>query len=165
MKPGLISLKYVIHELLNGMDIKNFDDRKKVQKAIYLGQRLGVNLGYRYNWYLEGPYSPDLTTDYYELKEAEKAEQDSFKNRTLKEDVKETLRPIQDIINPPQRSGLSQSSWLELLASIDFQRKVLQRTDEDTRKIISDEKDLLEEYYDDALRALVRAGLNVGWAR
>ncbi len=164
MKPGLISLKYVIHELLNGMDIKNFDDRKKVQKAIYLGQRLGVNLGYRYNWYLEGPYSPDLTTDYYELKEAEKAEQDSFKNRTLKEDVKETLRPIQDIINPPQRSGLSQSSWLELLASIDFQRKVRQRSEGDTRVVIEKEKPDLALYFEDAVNALVEIGLNNSWA-
>lgn len=41
------------------LDVKNnFDDRLRLQKYVYLIQRLGLSLGYRFNEYLRGPYSP-----------------------------------------------------------------------------------------------------------
>ena len=43
----------------------SFDDRLICQKKIYLLQSLGTNLGYTYNWYVRGPYSPALTTYLY----------------------------------------------------------------------------------------------------
>ena len=44
---------------------ESFDDRLICQKKIYLLQSLGTNLGYTYNWYVRGPYSPALTTYIY----------------------------------------------------------------------------------------------------
>ena len=46
-----------------GLDpsVASFDERKKVQKLVYLLQLFGINLGFSYSWYLHGPYSPDLT--------------------------------------------------------------------------------------------------------
>src|SRR3712207_9330456 len=43
--------------------------RKRVQKAVYIGQLTGVDLGYRFSWYVKGPYSTALTRDYYDLAE------------------------------------------------------------------------------------------------
>ena len=38
----------------------SFDERLLSQKKIFLLQELGVDIGYSYNWYIRGPYSPDL---------------------------------------------------------------------------------------------------------
>ena len=50
-----------------GMDI--FDDRLMLQKTIYLLKSFGFDLGYIFNWYIHGVYSPDLTKDGFELQE------------------------------------------------------------------------------------------------
>lgn len=48
----------------------SFEYRLKVQKAVFLLRHLGMKpfTNYNFNLYLSGPYSPDLATDYYELK-------------------------------------------------------------------------------------------------
>jgi len=45
----------------------NFEDRVKLQKYVRIAESCGLNLGYKFNLYLRGPYSPDLANDYYEL--------------------------------------------------------------------------------------------------
>jgi uncharacterized protein YwgA len=49
------------------VNVDTFDDRLILQKAVYLLQEAGIHLGYRYRWYLRGPYSPDLTGDAFLL--------------------------------------------------------------------------------------------------
>lgn len=44
-----------------------FDDRLILQKVVYLLQESGLEMGYRYHWYLRGPYSTGLTDDAYFL--------------------------------------------------------------------------------------------------
>ena len=46
---------------------RNFDKRLVLQKTVYLLQAFGLNIGYRYTWYLRGPYSPDLTKVAYSV--------------------------------------------------------------------------------------------------
>lgn len=39
-----------------------FADRKKVQKLVYLLDKISdMNFNFSYNWYLHGPYSPEVT--------------------------------------------------------------------------------------------------------
>ena len=45
----------------------SFVDRLIVQKTIYLMQEFGLFIGYRFNWYVHGPYSPGLAGDAYAL--------------------------------------------------------------------------------------------------
>ena len=47
----------------------SFKGRLRIQKTIYLLKSLGHPIArrYRYNMYLRGPYSPDLTKDYYKI--------------------------------------------------------------------------------------------------
>lgn len=60
MDSNLIALKLFLDDLGVSADIETIDDRKRVQKAVYLGQAAGADLGYRFGWYLLGPYSPSL---------------------------------------------------------------------------------------------------------
>ena len=70
MENRLIALKVLLDTLGIPDTIETIDDRKRVQKAVYLGQLSDVNLGYRFGWYVLGPYSPALTKDYFSLAEA-----------------------------------------------------------------------------------------------
>jgi len=47
-----------------------FNNRLKLQKYVFLARRYGFDLGYSYNLYIHGPYSPDLAKDYYALSES-----------------------------------------------------------------------------------------------
>lgn len=47
--------------------VDGFRDRLKLQKTVYLLQAFGIYLGYGFNWYLYGPYSPALARDAYEV--------------------------------------------------------------------------------------------------
>jgi uncharacterized protein YwgA len=48
-------------------NVASFKDRLVFQKTVYLLQARGVFLGYSFNWYLHGPYSPVLARDGFEL--------------------------------------------------------------------------------------------------
>jgi len=47
--------------------VGQFNERLLLQKGVYLLQEAGVHLGYRYRWYLRGPYSTDLASDVFFL--------------------------------------------------------------------------------------------------
>ncbi|ADB57086.1 hypothetical protein [Archaeoglobus profundus] len=49
--------------------IETFEDRLKLQKIVYIAKHFGIDLGYEFNEYIRGPYSPDLADDYYSLNE------------------------------------------------------------------------------------------------
>jgi uncharacterized protein YwgA len=46
-----------------------FEDRLKLQKIVYIAKHFGIDLGYTFNEYIRGPYSPELADDYYKLKD------------------------------------------------------------------------------------------------
>lgn len=98
-----------------GISKDTFNDRLIAQKKIYLLQSLGTKLGYEYNWYIRGPYSPVLTsyiyanidmllsTDFSKYEISEKAKNDI-----------ETVNSLKDCCS----EIMSISSWYELLASL-----------------------------------------------
>ena len=49
--------------------IDTFGDRLKLQKIVYIAKYFGIDIGYSFNEYLRGPYSPELADDYYRLSE------------------------------------------------------------------------------------------------
>jgi len=97
------------------LSIESFADRLICQKKIYLLQVLGSDLGYKYNWYIHGPYSPTLTNYMYNninvllTLDLEKYE---LSTQTL-ENINAVNR-LQDNI----REDFNVCSWYELLASI-----------------------------------------------
>ncbi|MGV9173441.1 MAG: hypothetical protein ACOC44_20395 [Promethearchaeia archaeon] len=72
MEKLILTLKEL--NFLNGADgkikfsIDSFRDRIFYQKLFFILNELTDNLGkYRYNWYLRGPYSPDIADDLYNI--------------------------------------------------------------------------------------------------
>ena len=53
---------------LDNIDVEEqvgFNTRFCIQKCVFIAQHMGLNTDYKYNHYLHGPYSTELTRDYY----------------------------------------------------------------------------------------------------
>lgn len=55
------SLRYVNLQF----DIHSYISKLFAQKTAFLAQTLGLSTNYPFNYYIHGPYSPQLTNDYY----------------------------------------------------------------------------------------------------
>jgi hypothetical protein len=113
-----IGLKLTLDALGIPLCLDAFDDRMVLQKTIYLCQVGGVHLGYRYNWYLRGPYSPALTRDAFELRAQVKSEFDETSGSKLDEESIRRLGKISRLWRVKPRA--ERPRWLELLASVLF---------------------------------------------
>jgi len=155
MDSRLVLLKLFLNELGVSDSINEIDDRKSIQKAVYLGQRLaGVDLGYRFGWYLRGPYSPSLTQDYYALADSLSADDKEWERKSLKPEIARKLRKNARVLEKPKKVELSDADWLELVASVDFLRNVRKRDDEEVQRILKKEKPHLIDFVDDAFMHL-----------
>ena len=81
--------------VLNELGIKpvmtSFSTRLRVQKILYLLQELGLQTGWKFSWYIRGPYSPDLAHELFEHRE--KATKDL---RVEEEDEKKSIRQFRE---------------------------------------------------------------------
>lgn len=90
----------------------SFSQRLVLQKLVYLMKAgFGIDLGHRYNWYLHGPYSPDLARDAYALVET----YDSIPPQRFRDDdLEKRFKGFLGFI----RGREDDESWLELTASL-----------------------------------------------
>ena len=59
-------IKNILNEL--GIKIENTSAfRMKLQPIIYLIEAFGIDLGFRFNWFLHGPYDIHLTRRLYDI--------------------------------------------------------------------------------------------------
>ena len=98
-----------------GVSKDTFDDRLLSQKKVFLLQELGVDMGYSYNWYVRGPYSPDLTT--YIFNNLDVLKEQDFSNYRFSDTVQKKISSVNALANSKPDS-LSIPSWYELLASV-----------------------------------------------
>jgi len=160
MEPRLAVLKAVLDVFGVPAEIGTLSDRKRVQKAIYLAQRTGVDLGYRFGWYLMGTYSPPLTRDYFALDEAiGSATEGEATTATLPQAVMEKLQAIRPLFDVPGGVNLRQPDWLEIVASVHYLRRVRELSEEKALEILSEEKHHLVAYIPQAEQALRACGL------
>lgn len=124
MDSQLIVLGLFLEELDRPLDISTKDDRLRTQKAVYLGQLTGVDLGYRYSWYVHGPYSTNLTQDYYAFNGLPDAERLECQNSVLNEATKAKLAKAKPLFRVPNDVNLQMPQWLELLCSWHYLRAV-----------------------------------------
>jgi hypothetical protein len=124
MEPKLVALKLFLDELDIPASIATIDDRKRVQKAVYLGQLSGVDLRYRFGWYLKGPYSPSLTKDYFSLAETLTSGDQTYIGKQFSASVRERLRSVLPLMQVPEEAGLPLEDWLELVSSLHYLRKI-----------------------------------------
>lgn len=94
---------------------ENFDDRLICQKKIFLLQSLGTDLGYIYNWYVHGPYSPSLTN--YICNNLDVLATNDFSGYRLSESAEKNIACVNMLLQD-KRSDLGEASWYELLASL-----------------------------------------------
>ena len=113
---------------MNGIDVANgivfqkmaiskesFNDRLICQKKIYLLQSLGVDLGYSYNWYVRGPYSPALTN--YIYSNLDVLSSTDFSRYALSEEAEKRINQVNDL-EKDKTQDMEKVSWYELLASL-----------------------------------------------
>ena len=101
-------------------NMKKFDDRLRLQKIVYLLRGYGIHLGYGFNWYVHGPYSPKLADDGYAI------DDDIFENGrdiTLNDErrVTDSLNSFKDFIG---EDNFKDPLYLEILASLHYIKKV-----------------------------------------
>jgi len=132
----------------------NFSDRLILQKTIYLMQAFGLQIGYGYNWYLRGPYSPALTRDAYKLIE----KYDTLPTiRFVSSESEDIFSKFLDFIERHKTNG----EWLEILASIHFlYRNSFNKNKENIwTKVKSKKSNLKKGRFDTCWNELVQIGL------
>lgn len=93
----------------------SFDARIICQKKIYLLQSLGTDLGYSYNWYVRGPYSPMLAN--YVYTNIELLSNTNFDSYRISESAEENINRVNSL-QEQKPNDFSLASWYELLASL-----------------------------------------------
>jgi len=159
MRNKLIALKLILDELNIPFQINSVEDRKRIQKSIYLSQLRNIDLGYRYGWYLMGPYCRSLAKDYYELDDSLTEEIDGFSSYCLKTSVCNELNDIKNLFHPPEGINIKMDDWLELLASVHYLYKVRNDDDEVASKTLEQEKSHLVHYLEQAKSVLTESKL------
>lgn len=100
---------------LGRFSVDKFQDRLRLQKTIYLLQAFGIYLGYNFNWYIYGPYSPALTRDAFEvLPQIRMHAPMQLGDAEAEERFKVFMHFLGDKKNDPQ--------WLELVGSLHMLR-------------------------------------------
>lgn len=97
--------------------MSTFRGRLILQKTVYLMQSMGIFLGYRFNWYVYGPYSPELPRHGFELAQRfQEVEPYEFH----RESHRKSFDRLIDFLGDNRRNPI----WLEAVASIHFQRRL-----------------------------------------
>lgn len=159
MDGRLVVLLRAIEALGEDYDITSFENRKLFQKAVYLGQVAGMDLGYRYGWYVKGPYSTELTRDYYAAAEALAGGDTVPSDQKLKREIREKLTAAQPLFAIPKGVALPKADWLELLASWHYLRKVNRFDEPKAREVMQRQKPALAPFIPRAAQRLSEFGL------
>lgn len=136
----LILLKLVLDGLNVGFSIATKTERLVIQKAIYLAQaKSHIDLGYRYGWYINGPYCKALADDYFQLRDQLYFEPSACDGKSLTDEGVNELHSVLGLLEvPSELSGLERPKWLELLASYDFLKRVYKKDENEISKIFQD---------------------------
>ncbi|MDU1911928.1 hypothetical protein [Fusobacterium sp.] len=95
---------------------ESFEDRLISQKKIYLLESLGIDLGYKYNWYTRGPYSPSLAIDLETTLDILKAN-NYAKTYKLNDNVEKNIKKVK-FFEKKKNENMKTAEWYELLASL-----------------------------------------------
>lgn len=161
MDAQLTALQLFLVELGIPPGVTRLTERRLLQKAVYLGQAAGADLGYRHNWYIYGPYSPALTRDYFTLAENVSAGAAAPQDVALHPALREALVSVKPLLETPADLELPPDEWLELLASIHYQACVMRRGTDGALTFLAqhERKSRFEPYFSRAVAELRRFNL------
>lgn len=128
MEKQIFRLKSIMAHLFgeDGIDVSTFQKRLILQKAIYLTQITPLDLGYRFSWYVHGPYSPDLTETAYRYNNNREYYNNAKGSFRLSDAGKAKVNHVSNLINWRTENELiiDDDKWLELLASIHYLKHI-----------------------------------------
>lgn len=155
-----IGLALTLKELGVSSDVSGFNSRLILQKTVYLLEEAGIRLGYSFNWYLRGPYSPGLTRDLYDLN----ASSEDVADWELDKDSTAVAQRIRGLIEgAPGENPATKARRLELFASVRYlaSRNRLNPANpvEATQHLAHNGKHFPEPEVADAIQSLQEAGL------
>ena len=151
MDNRVVATRLVLEELGFGASVDTINRRIEAQKLVFLSQQLGIGLGYSYNWYVKGPYSPSLTKAYYSPEWSLSAgELAKFR---LTEQASSAVQKIRKALEHKPHNA-QRWQWLELLASIVYLKRVTRLDDAATKQRIADQKPHLNGWVDLAFALL-----------
>jgi uncharacterized protein YwgA len=115
------------------LKMDSFEGRLILQKAIYLIQEAGVDLGYYFSWYLRGPYCSALASDGFAIQHEIESGVDDSQSWKLGPDSCSKLNSVRALVQPLPKSEEDKARQLELLASVKFliDRKNISKDDID----------------------------------
>lgn len=155
-----IGVKLTVDGLGLEFKIDTFMDRLIMQKTVYLAQAKGVNLGYFYQWYLHGPYSPSLTRDEFAIAADISSGLDDSERWKLDESSLQRLQGIKSIFSEPDRDKLARN--LELLASVHFLIDRKQASKADTGRITATLKQYNKPFSEEEIKGALEELQNYG---
>ena len=120
----LIALKMLLDKIGIPIQLNSFLDRLKLQKAVYLIQLTGIDLGYRFSWYIRGPYSSELTKDLFNISSNLSTLNNIIKKYSFSDDIKPLIRKSKKLLEKPSNINLSDAEWYELLASLHYLKHI-----------------------------------------
>jgi hypothetical protein len=110
-----ITLQRVVSALqLAGLSFEAIASGQRAQELVYLMDRAGAGLGYRYRWDIFGPFSAELAED---LRDVDEETAEALAGDTAPE-IRNAVARIQDVLEPA--GNLSTDSWLRLVICVDF---------------------------------------------
>ena len=158
MADQLTVLQLVLDYLKIGNNISTIDDRIAIQKVVCLTQEAGLQLGYSFNWYVRGPYSPALTSDYYQIEGTRAGVERNAQQFMLTDSARAALHKVSAVMDIPPDTPLDRVQWLELLASIAFLMRRYRMSKDSTEAKIRSSKPFLYPYFGIAYPKLQTAG-------
>src|SRR6266540_2091454 len=118
MNSQQILLSLVLREAGVPIEVGHFDERLVIQKSVCSLQYAGVNLGYRFRWYLRGPYCTELTSDAFWLAGQKSQIADELKRWRLDDESRQRIVKLKELFTGRPLAKLA--NHLELLASVLF---------------------------------------------
>lgn len=102
------------------LSVKSFNERLILQKSVYLLQVAGIHIGYRFRWYIRGPYSPDLTAGAFGIVNEGKYGEMELQGWKLDDESATRARSLQPLLHREGETKADHAQRLELLASALF---------------------------------------------
>lgn len=120
-------------------DYQDFDKRVKLQKAVYLLENMGLNVGdYSFTWALYGPYSLRLDGDALQSMTYNLNPDIVFSDYALK-----CFSRLKTILQ--KRESYDERNWMECIASIHFLKNISHYDKEKLFQVLTDKKPHLNQ--------------------
>lgn len=125
MRPSQILLRLFAESVNLPLGLSTFEERFELQKKVYLTQIMGLDMSYRFGWYLRGPYSRELTADAFTLRDLLAQGDDEPSRVVLSQRATECISKAGAFWSlPDSLQGVCEADWLELLASLHYLKHV-----------------------------------------